>query len=100
VTTEPVDDDRPSPMDLISLSEAARRIPSCRRGKKTHLATLYRWISSGRLKAYRRGRSYFVRPEDLKALYEVVQATGRVPVSPPPAKVPAWVNKTLKEFGL
>ena len=47
--------------DLISLAEAANRLPRCRRGKKISLATLYRWSSSGcrgvRLETLRVGRA-------------------------------------------
>jgi len=32
---------------LISLAEAARLVPPARRGKKTHLSTLLRWILRG-----------------------------------------------------
>jgi hypothetical protein len=33
--------------DLITLAEAMKRIPPARRGRKTHLSTLVRWITEG-----------------------------------------------------
>jgi len=33
---------------VITLSEAAKRLPRIRAGKRPHPATLYRWISAGR----------------------------------------------------
>ena len=32
---------------LISLSDAAKAVPRRRRGRKTHLSTLYRWATAG-----------------------------------------------------
>lgn len=32
---------------LICIADAAAMIPSCRQGKKTHTATIWRWISKG-----------------------------------------------------
>lgn len=59
--------------DLLSLTEAAKLLPSCRAGKRVHVATLYRWVLSGRLPAVKRGRYYFVRRADLDAMARPVE---------------------------
>ena len=33
--------------EILTFSEAAKRLPRRRAGKKTHVATLYRWASRG-----------------------------------------------------
>ena len=33
--------------EVLTLTEAARRLPRRRRGKRPHVATLYRWIQHG-----------------------------------------------------
>jgi len=33
---------------VLTLSEAAKRLPRVRRGKKIHVSSLYRWIMGGR----------------------------------------------------
>ena len=38
---------RDMPEDLITLQQAAALLPQRRRGRKTHVATLYRWTSKG-----------------------------------------------------
>jgi hypothetical protein len=41
------------PADLVSLSQAARTIPSRRKpGTTIHPATLFRWVQEGKLQAY------------------------------------------------
>jgi hypothetical protein len=32
---------------ILTLAEAAKRLPRRRRGRKTHVSTLYRWTGSG-----------------------------------------------------
>lgn len=34
---------------VVSLSEAAKRLPNIRNGKKPHLCTLFRWAQAGKL---------------------------------------------------
>ena len=71
----------PSPDDLLTLAEARDLVPSPRPGCRTHLATLYRWVLSGRLPAVRRGRWYFVRRADLLKIATPVpvQASAKTP---------------------
>ena len=33
--------------EVLTLTEAARRLPRRRRGKRPHVATLYRWVQQG-----------------------------------------------------
>lgn len=45
----PAEDDRaPSIGELMTLSQAARRLPSRRGGRPTHPSTLHRWAQFGR----------------------------------------------------
>lgn len=80
--------------DYISLSEAARRLPSPRAGKRTHISTLWRWVLSGKLPAVRRGRWYFVRVCDLEAMSQPVKIRRLV------ARTPPAVLAGLKAAGL
>lgn len=58
----------PTPDDLLPLTEAARLLPSSRRGKRLHASTLYRWVREGRLRAWRIGRYWFVSAREVRAL--------------------------------
>lgn len=80
--------------ELICLRDAAKRLPSHHAGKRVHMATLYRWIASGRLPAVRRGRWWFVRPEDLDAL-AVPYRHVTLPRAGRPS--PAWVQDYLRK---
>ncbi len=46
--------------ELIPVHELPNLIPSCRKGKKLALATVYRWILKGRLPTLRIGGGRFV----------------------------------------
>ena len=55
---------------LLSLREAAKRIPSTRSGRAIHVATVYRWINRGvdgvKLEAVRVGGGLFTSVESLQ----------------------------------
>jgi hypothetical protein len=59
---------------IISLAEAARRVPSNHRGKPPHLSTLIRWIQTGsrgiRLEALRVGGRWVTSVEALQRFAE------------------------------
>ncbi len=58
----------------ISLSDAAKLLPSRRAGKKTHPSTLYRWATHGykdiRLEVIRIGATLCTSQEALQRFYE------------------------------
>jgi hypothetical protein len=65
----------------LSLAEACRLVPPSRRGKKTHLSTLLRWITSGaktpdgrtiRLQALRLGGRWVTSREALQRFAEAL----------------------------
>lgn len=82
--------------ELICLREAAKRLPSHRPGKRVHLATLYRWIFEGRLPAVRRGRWWFVRPQDLDGLTTAVRPVQLAK----PCQVSQWAKDGLRRAGI
>jgi hypothetical protein len=59
---------------LISLTEAAKSVPRRRRGRKTHLSTLYRWATVGVrgvvLESLQCGGSRVTSREALQRFYE------------------------------
>lgn len=80
----PADD---QPRDLISTREAAGLVPSPR-GSRTHLSTVLRWVLTGKVRGWRRGKWWFVSKAEVLALL--------VPVDPAAPPAPARV-KTVKE---
>jgi len=84
---------------------AAVRLPflqSPRPGKKTHLSTVYRWVRSGKVRAYKRGCWLFVCVENLEALVRPVVPRRRG-AGPPPAGAPQtseWARRVLDEAGI
>jgi excisionase family DNA binding protein len=73
-----------TPTDLICVNEACKLVPSPR-GKRTHLSTVYRMIFSGRLRAWKNGRWYFVSRQEILDLLKPVPAdlAGRRQRKPP-----------------
>lgn len=57
--------------DWISFSEAARRLPSNQRGKRVHVATLYRWARKHGWKIMKRNGYSFVRWSDIVAMHGI-----------------------------
>jgi Helix-turn-helix domain len=86
----------PVPSALVSAKEAARLLPSHVPGKRISLKTIYNWIFSGRLPAVKRGKFWFVNPDDLFAL--------NVPTLPtqiqPAAKIPDETAASLIKKGI
>jgi excisionase family DNA binding protein len=52
------------PADLISTRVAAKLLGGC------NIATVYRWVMSGRLQGWRRGQRWFVRRADVLAVWQ------------------------------
>jgi hypothetical protein len=91
------------PDDLIPTCMAIKIIPSPRTGKKTNLATLYRWMAKGRLRWWKNGRYRFVsRREVLRLL--VPGKPGVQAPAPTPGEVrrrnEATTNATLERLGI
>lgn len=78
---------------LISFCDAARRLPSLRRGKPLNLKTLYRWAQTGRrgvrLESVRVGGT---RCTSVEALARFISA-----LSGPPAEVPSARHSKIRE---
>jgi hypothetical protein len=59
--------------EVITLAEAARRLPCRRKGKSTNVATLYRWASTGlhgeRLEVIRVGGGLCTSAESLQRFF-------------------------------
>ena len=59
------------PIDLaayLPLKDCPKHLPRRAGGNRVSLATMYRWVLSGKLPAVRIGRAYFVHPDDLAAM--------------------------------
>src|ERR1700681_3316558 len=91
--------------DLVSFSEAAALIPCPRRGKRTHIATLHRWVRSGRIQAVcqQRGkvRYWFLTRAELERLCEGEKAA--MPAEPlprmrSPAKRQRDIDRAMKSL--
>jgi len=65
--------------NIITLSQAADELPRRRRGRKTHLSTLYRWTTVGcrgvRLEFTQIGATRATSREALQRFYERLSAT-------------------------
>jgi hypothetical protein len=109
-TTKPPEPERPidrgvqaadvTPTDLIPLAEARLLMPSPRPGKRTNLATVYRMIVSGQLRAWRRGRWLFVSKAEVLEMPERVKRTPRPPPVEERADLDRWRQEGMKRFGL
>ena len=83
------------PKDLIKPSCAARYL-------SVHIATIYRWIQTGRLRSYRVGQSrYLLARADVMALVEPVEPACPV-VNPAVEKRSREreTQQTLREYGI
>jgi hypothetical protein len=56
--------------EWVSLAEVARRIPSPRAGRKTHVSTIWRWAKRNRWPVLRRGCWRYVRMADVMTLFQ------------------------------
>jgi hypothetical protein len=91
-----------TPDDLIGLSEACRLIPSRKPGRRLHVATLYRWVLSGRVRGWRIGRGLFVSRADMLRLARPVDvaedpAAGELRSAAERAK---WAEAVLRRHGV
>lgn len=88
---------------LLSLADVARRLPSPRPGKRTHLSTVYRLIVKHRIPVVRRGRYRFIREADLALLFED-EPPGRDPKprGRPPNRTAGqlWAEEELRKRGM
>jgi excisionase family DNA binding protein len=82
------------PTDLIRPSQAAKLL-------NLDIGTIYRWINSGKLPAWKRGGShYVVSRADVAACLEPVRKQPRLRPKPKTLKVPEWAQRTLREAGI
>ncbi len=60
--------------ELIPIADVARRLRSARPGRKVHLSTLLRWITTGchgrKLQAWRIGRAWYTSEAALAAFFQ------------------------------
>ena len=61
-------DTQETPADLIGLAEAAKLLPCIRPGRKTNVATIWRKVDRGELRAWRMGRWLLVSRADVIGL--------------------------------
>lgn len=86
----------------VSLAEAARRLPSPRPGKRTHVSTIFRIARREGLEIRRLGKWRYVRWQDIVRLF-VVDRRAPKAANPPlrrQSRVPAWVDESLRRHGL
>jgi hypothetical protein len=76
---------------LISLARAASLVPPARRGKKTHISTLVRWITQGvkgvKLEALRLGGRWFTSAAAMQRFAERLTPKSDEPVMVPRSPV-------------
>ncbi len=74
--------------EVLSLTEAARRLPRRRKGKRPHPSTLFRWASNGlrgvRLETLRVGGTTYTTMEALQRFFEGLSPDGDAPAPSPP----------------
>ncbi len=89
---------------LLSLRACAERLPRRPDGEKICLATLYRWVRTGKLPAVKIGKSYYVHPEDLADMARPVEVRQRVAPDVPSTRAQrAWEKEReeiLRRHGL
>lgn len=92
--------------NLISLREAARRLPG-RRGRGVHIATVYRWAQSGvagvRLEVLRLGGQLVTSVESLQRFAEQLSKSSdceQLRSRRSPKKASARAGKVLDELGI
>jgi hypothetical protein len=95
----------------LSIAEAAARVPSFRPGKKTHVATIFRWIQHGvrgvKLEAVRLGGRWVTSAEALQRFAEACSAASAPDAAPPARPIPAArrlsaerADRELAEMGI
>jgi hypothetical protein len=92
---------------LLSLSQAAHSLPSCRGGRPISPATIWRWIVAGtrrldgrvvRLEATRIGSRWLTSQEALARYSQALTSNGQAPV--PTAKVKKSTKRKLEAAGI
>jgi excisionase family DNA binding protein len=82
---------------LMTTNQAAKLL-------RVHLATVYRWVLSGKLPAWKRGGRLVVRRADLDGLLTPVVPLRERPRPGPSAKeqraADAWTERVLREAGI
>jgi hypothetical protein len=92
------------PDDLLPLTQAAKLLPGDRPGRGVHVSTLYRWVYSGRLRAWLRCGRVLVSRAEVLGLNRPVEA-GRAAHLPAgrrartSAEYDAWVDAVLARYG-
>ena len=81
---------------VISIREAANRVPSFRPGKRTHTATIFRWIATGvngvRLESARLGGRVVTSVEALQRFSNALD-TARTSSGPNPIETPTPASR-------
>lgn len=93
----------PDDLDLsewIPLAEAARRLPSPRPGKKTHVATIYRLCVRHNLTVMRRGPWRFVRWVEVRALFQPERRIELPPTLRQERRNKEWADQVLRNAGI
>src|SRR5271157_803864 len=76
--------------EVIPLAQAAAELPRRRRGRKTHLSTLYRWASTGcrgvRLETIQIGATRCTSREALQRFFENLSDPDRTGNAPSPQR--------------
>lgn len=91
---------------VLSLTEAATRLPRRKKGKKPHLATLYRWAKQGvkgcRLETIQIGGTLCTSMEAMQRFFNRMtsddSATGAAPASAPPVQRQAQIEQAQREL--
>src|SRR3954452_8925753 len=89
---------------LLTLAQAAEQLPRRRKGRKTHISTLYRWTTAGcrgvRLETIQVGATRCTSREALQRFFEGLSAgdhSGSHPVGPRSAVRRAWQSERAGE---
>jgi hypothetical protein len=90
--------------ELLTFSEAARRLPRRRGGAKTAVSTLWRWSKRGSrgviLRVVRVGGNVYVPHSALIEFIEQRSAVDQAPQTPSPTVASKRAMRHLKEMGM
>ncbi|MBI5764298.1 MAG: DUF1580 domain-containing protein [Planctomycetes bacterium] len=92
--------------EILTLREAAKRLPRCRNGRPLHVATLYRWVTRGlrgtRLETIRIGGSRCTSTEALQRFFNALsnKSTSTTVNTNVRARQIAAAEEELQDFGL
>ena len=89
------------PSDLISMADAIDLIPGRRKGKKICASTVYRWVSCGKLRAWRvAGGHLCVSRADVLALIQPAEVVKDLPGKPQRMFPEGLAEKVLRARGI